>query len=330
MRNRLRQVLLAAALTLGGTLASLSAAQAQDSADYPSKPIRLIVPWAPGGSTDILARTTAERLAKALEQPVIVENRAGASGNIGADAVARAAPDGYTLLFTSTNLTLNPAVIPQTPYDPIRDFTGVSMVAFAPMMLVTKAGFADGSLQKLIDYGKAHPGKLNFSSSGAGGAPHLAGEMFRMATGLDMVHVPYTGAAPALTDVLAGQVQMTFTTYISAQGMLAAGQMQALGVASKDRLKALPDVPTFAEQGLDIEIGTMFGLLAPAGTPRPAIDKLYAAIKQAAADPAFQEKILQQGGTVVADDPDHYNAYLREDVAKWASLVKKLGGVGTD
>ncbi|WP_233238609.1 tripartite tricarboxylate transporter substrate binding protein [Bordetella sp. LUAb4] len=295
--------------------------------DYPSRPIRLVVPWAPGGSTDILARTTAERLTRALKQPVIVDNRAGASGNIGAELVARAAPDGYTLLFTSTNLTLNPAVIPQTPYDPIKNFTGITMVAFAPMMLVTKAGFAGDSLAGLIAYGKKHPGELNFSSSGAGGAPHLAGEMFKQVTKLDITHIPYTGAAPALTDVLSGQVQMTFTTYISAQGMLSAGQMKALGVASKDRLPVLPDVPTFAEQGLDIEIGTMFGLLAPAGTPRPIVDKLYAVIKQAAADKAFEEKILQQGGTVVADDPDHYNAYLREDVAKWAALIKKIGGV---
>jgi tripartite-type tricarboxylate transporter receptor subunit TctC len=323
--------LLAAAALLCSALSGLSPARAQSgAAGYPSKPIRLIVPWAPGGSTDILARTTAERLTTALGQPVVVENRPGASGNIGAEAVARAAPDGYTLLFTSTNLTLNPAVIPHTPYGPVRDFTGISMVAFAPMMLVTKAGFAGDSLQGLIDYGKAHPGKLNFSSSGAGGAPHLAGEMFRMATGLQMVHVPYTGAAPALTDVLSGQVQMTFTTYISAQGMLAAKQMKALGVASKERLKVVPDVPTFAEQGLDIEIGTMFGLLAPAGTPRPVIDKLYAVIRHAADNQDFQNKILQQGGSVVADDPDHYNAYLREDVAKWAKLIKQLGGVGTN
>ncbi|OZI37911.1 hypothetical protein CAL29_05970 [Bordetella genomosp. 10] len=312
------------ALPLGG-LALPRAAHA--AADYPSRPIRLVVPWAPGGSTDILARTTAERLTKALKQPVIVDNRPGASGNIGADIVARAAPDGYTLLFTSTNLTLNPAVIPQTPYDPIKSFTGVTMVAFAPMMLVTKAGFAGDSLQGLIAYGKAHPGELNFSSSGAGGAPHLAGEMFKQATKLDITHVPYTGAAPALTDVLSGQVQMTFTTYISAQGLLSSGQLKALGVASKDRLPVLPKVPTFAEQGLDIEIGTMFGLLAPAGTPRPIVDKLYGVVRQAAADSAFQEKILQQGGTVVADDPDHYNAYLREDVAKWAALIKKIGGV---
>jgi tripartite-type tricarboxylate transporter receptor subunit TctC len=329
MKKLLRVAMRAVALSLWG-LAIPFTALAQNAAGYPTKPIRLIVPWAPGGSTDILARTTAERLTRALKQSVIVENRAGASGNIGADAVARAAADGYTLLFTSTNLTLNPAVIPQTPYNPIRDFTGVTMVAFSPMLLVTKAGFAGDTLQGLIAYGKANPGKLNFSSSGAGGAPHLAGEMFKRATGLDIVHVPYTGAAPALTDVLSGQVQMTFTTYVSAQGMLSSGQMKALGVASKERLPVLPNVPTFAEQGLDIEIGTMFGLLAPAGTPRPIVEKLYGIIKEAANDPAFQKQILQQGASVVADDPDHYNAYLREDVNKWAKLIKQIGGVSAN
>lgn len=332
MKPCLRSALHAAALSAAALLLCGPGMPraAQAAPDYPAKPIRLVVPWAPGGSTDILARTTAERLTKALKQPVIVDNRPGASGNIGADLVARAAPDGYTLLFTSTNLTLNPAVIPQTPYDPIKNFTGISMVAFAPMMLVTKAGFAGDSLQGLVAYGRAHPGKLNFSSSGAGGAPHLAGEMFKQAAGLDIVHVPYTGAAPALTDVLSGQVQMTFTTYISAQGMLSSGQLKALGVASKDRLPVLPQVPTFSEQDVDLEIGTMFGLLAPAGTPRAVVDALYGVIRQAAADPAFQEKILQQGGTIVADDPDHYNAYLREDVAKWAALIKRIGGVSAN
>ncbi|CAM4375372.1 Bug family tripartite tricarboxylate transporter substrate binding protein [Bordetella muralis] len=313
------------AAILGVTIAGTSA-----HAAYPDKPIKIIVPWAPGGSTDILARSTAERLSQALKQPVIVENRAGASGNIGAEAAARAAADGYTLLFTSTNLTLNPAVIAHTPYDPVKDFTGITMVAFAPMMLVTKSGFAGDTLQGLMDYGKAHPGKLNFSSSGAGGAPHLAGEMFKRAAKLDMVHIPYSGAAPALADVLAGQVQMTFTTYISAQGQLAAGALKALAVASDQRLPVQPDVPTFAEKGLDIEIGTMFGLLAPAGTPASAVDTLYQALKQASADPAFNASIIKQGGRMVMNTPQDYNAYLREDTQKWKNLVQQIGGVDTN
>lgn len=299
-------------------------------AAYPDKPIKIIVPWAPGGSTDILARSTAERLSQALKQPVIVENRAGASGNIGAEAAARATADGYTLLFTSTNLTLNPAVIAHTPYDPVKDFTGISMVAFAPMMLVTKAGFAGDTLQGLIAYGKNHPGKLNFSSSGAGGAPHLAGEMFKRAANLDMVHIPYSGAAPALADVLAGQVQMTFTTYISAQGQLAAGTLTALAVANSERLAVQEQVPTFAEQGLDIEIGTMFGLLAPTGTPAAAVDTLYQALKAASADPAFEASIVKQGGRMVMNTPEEYSAYLRQDTQKWKTLVEQIGGVDTD
>lgn len=311
--------------TLGMTLGATTALAA-----YPDKPIKIIVPWAPGGSTDILARNTAQRLSQALKQPVIVENRAGASGNIGAEAVARATADGYTLLFTSTNLTLNPAVIAHTPYDPVKDFSGVTMVAFAPMMLVTKTGFAGDTLQGLMDYGKAHPGKLNFSSSGAGGAPHLAGEMFRRAAKLDMVHIPYSGAAPALADVLAGQVQMTFTTYISAQGQLNAGTLKALAVASRERLPVQPDVPTFAERGMDIEVGTMFGLLAPAGTPPAAIDTLYHALKQASTDPAFNANIVKQGARMVVNTPSEYDAYLRQDTEKWKTLVQQIGNVGTN
>lgn len=313
------------ATTLGGCLTATSA-----QAVYPDRPIKMIVPWAPGGSTDILARSTAERLSQSLKQPVIVENRAGASSNIGTEAAARAAADGYTLLFTSTNLTLNPAVIAHTPYDPVKDFTGITMVAFAPMLMVTKSGFAGDTLQGLIDYGTVNPGKLNFSSSGAGGAPHFAGEMFKRASNLDIVHIPYSGAAPALADVLAGQVQITFTTYISAQGQLAAGALKALAVASDERLPVQPDVPTFAEQGLDIEIGTMFGLLAPAGTPASTVDTLYQTLKQASADPAFNASIVKQGGRIVINTPQDYNAYLREDTQKWKTLVRQIGGVSSD
>src|SRR5690606_4169482 len=221
-------------------------------------------------------------------------------------------------------------VIAHTPYDPVKDFTGITMVAFAPMMLVTKSGFAGDTLQGLMDYGKANPGKLNFSSSGAGGAPHLAGEMFRRAAKLDMVHIPYSGAAPALADVLAGQVQMTFTTYISAQGQLNAGTLKALAVASSERLPVQPDVPTFVEKGMDIEVRTMFGLLAPAGTPPAAIDTLYHALKQASADPAFNANIVKQGARMVVNTPREYDEYLLQDTEKWKALVQQIGNVGTN
>ncbi len=318
-----------ALLTLSLSAVTLQT-QAQPAA-YPTRPIRIVVPFAAGGSTDILARMTAETISQALKQTVIVENRAGASGNIGMDAVARATPDGHTLLFTSTNLTLNPAVIPNNPYSPVKDFTGITMVAYAPLLLITRPDFGGSSVKSLIQYGMDHPGKLNFSSSGAGGAPHLAGEMFQIISGVRMTHVPYSGASPAITDIVSGQVQMTFTTYISAQAFVSSGRLRALAVTSNSRLPVLPEVPTFKELGYkDMEFGTMFGLLAPSGTPPEIVNRLYEAVRQGAGQPAFKEKIEQQGASLVLNTPSDYNAYIREDVAKWDVLIRKLGGVGTN
>ncbi len=320
--------LLALAATLGFA-ALLPAATAHAQSDYPNRTVKIIVPFAAGGSTDVLARLTAQTLSKALGQSFIVENRPGASGNIGADAVAKAAPDGHTLLFTTTNLTLNPAVTKNLPHDAVRDFTPVTMVSFAPMMLVTRPDFGGKSLKDLVEYVKANPGKTNFSSSGKGGAPHLAGEMLKMSAGLDMVHVPYNGAAPALTDVVAGQVQMTFTTYISAKGLLDGGRVKAVAVASASRLPVLPDVPTFTESGFrDIEIGTMFGLLAPARTPPAIVQKLYSAILAASKSEDFRQQILSQGGAVVVNDPQTYARYIADDVDKWKKLIARIGDVG--
>lgn len=301
------------------------------SDSYPDKPIRMIVPFAAGGSTDILARMAAETISNHLKQPVVVENRAGASGNIGMEAVARSAPDGYTLLFTSTNLTLNPAVIDSVHYDPIEDFSGVTMLAYGPLLLFTRPDFAEGTLESVIAHAKQHPGKLNFSSSGAGGAPHFAGEMLKLRENLDITHIPYNGAAPAITDIVAGQVQMTFTTYTSAKAMLEGNRLKALAVAHKDRLPALPDVPTFAELGIpDFEFGTMFGLLAPMGTPTPILQKLYEAIEHASHDKTFQEKIVQLGANMVINSPAEYDDYLKADVNKWRDLTRQVGGISKD
>jgi tripartite-type tricarboxylate transporter receptor subunit TctC len=316
------------ALLFSGLALACSASILKAQEAFPNKPIRIIVPFAAGGSTDILARMTGETISKALKQPVIIENKAGASGNIGMEAIAKAAPDGYSLLFTSTNLTLNPAVYKKTPFDPIKDFAGITMVAFAPMLLITRPDFGGDSIKSLVKFGLEHPGKLNFSSSGAGGTPHLAGEMLQIATGIKMTHVPYGGAAPAITDIVAGQVEMTFTTYISAQAMLSSGRLRALAVASNERLAALPNVPTFAQEGYqNMEFGTMFGLLAPAGTPRPIIEQIYQTIKDASKQPAFNEKIVEQGGYMVVNTPLDYDKYLEEDVSKWVKLIKDIGGV---
>jgi tripartite-type tricarboxylate transporter receptor subunit TctC len=308
---------------------AFACACAQAQSDFPNKPIRIVVPFAAGGSTDVLARVTGQVISKALGQTAVVENRAGASGNIGAEAVARAAPDGYTLLFTSTNLTLNPAVTKNLPYDAVRDFQPITMVAFAPMVLITRPDFGGNSIRDLVAYVKANPGKTNFSSSGKGGAPHLAGEMFKLGAGLDIVHVPYNGAAPALTDVVSGQVQMTFTTYISAQSLLQGGRVKVVAVASDKRLPLLPNVPTFGEAGYkSIEIGTMFGLLAPANTPPAIVQKIYAAIQAAAQTEEFKQQIAQQGGELVVNTPEVYTRYIAADVDKWKKLIAQIGDVG--
>jgi tripartite-type tricarboxylate transporter receptor subunit TctC len=315
--------------TLLALLAAFAIGSSHAQADFPSKPIRIVVPFAAGGSTDVLARVTGQVISKALGQAVVVENRAGASGNIGAEVVAKAAPDGYTLLFTSTNLTLNPAVTKALPYDAVRDFAPITMVAFAPMVLITRPDFGGADIKELVAYLKANPGKANFSSSGKGGAPHLAGEMFKMAAGLDMVHVPYNGAAPALTDVVSGQVQMTFTTYISASSLLQGGRVRAMAVASDQRLPLLPAVPTFTESGYKgIEIGTMFGLLAPAKTPSAVVRRIFAAIEAASKTEEFKQQIVQQGGSVVVNTPEEYTRYIADDVAKWKKLIGQIGDVG--
>lgn len=321
-RRRLLAFLAAAIAASHAPLTSAS-----DTA-YPDRPLRIVVPFAPGGSTDLLARSTGEVISAALKQSIIVENKAGASGNIGAEAVARAKPDGYTLLFTTTNLTLNPAVTPNLSYDPLQDFAPITMVAFAPMILVTRPDFGGDSLQSLIQIAKDKPGSLNFSSSGAGGAPHLAGELLKTGAGIDMVHVPYAGATQAITDVVSGEVHMTFTTYISAQPMIAAGKLKAVGVASKKRLPVLPDVPTFAELGMDeLEIGTMFGLLAPAGTPEPVVKTLYESLETASRQDGFRDNIVRQGGEVVVNTPREYGIYLKAEVEKWHQLVGRIGKI---
>lgn len=296
-------------------------------ADYPARPIRIVVPFAAAGSTDILARVLARALTTELGQSVLVDNKPGASGNIGAEIVAKAQPDGYTLLYTSTNLTANPAVMP-VPYDVIRDFTPISRIAFLPLALFKSPTVPTKSLDELVALIKANPGKFNFSSSGKGGAPHLAGELFKMGANLDMVHVPYNGAGPALTDVAAGQVQLTFTTYTSAQALMAAKKVDAVALANRSRLAVMPDVPTFEELGFKgMEIGTMNGLLAPAGTPRAVVDKIYAAIVRAGQSAEFRKQFIDQGGDVLLEAPATFSAYVRDDMNRWKTLIPKIGGV---
>lgn len=308
-------------------LFGLFAAAATAQTDYPTKPVRIVVPFAAAGSTDILARVMARALQAELGQSFVVDNKPGASGNIGAEIVAKAPADGYTLLYTSTNLTANPAVMP-VPYDVLRDFTPVSRVAFLPLALFKSPRVDTRNLAELIARIKANPGKFNFSSSGKGGAPHLAGEVFRMNANLDMVHVPYNGAGPALTDVASGQVQLTFTTYTSAQALLAARRVDAVAVANRNRLATMPDVPTFEELGMKgMEFGTMNGLLAPANTPPAVVAKLYAALVKVGQSPEFRRQFIEQGGEVLLESPAVFSAYVRDDLNRWKTLIPKIGGL---
>ena len=312
-----RRALLAAAATLCAT-----SAFAQTS-NYPSKPIKLIVPFAAAGSTDILARTLANALSRELGQSVVVDNRPGASGNIGADAVAKAAADGYTLLYTSTNLTANPAQM-AVPYDVTRDFAPISRVAFLPLILFKSSKVTAKTVPELVGQIRAQPGKFNFSSSGVGGAPHMAGELFKSAEQLDLTHVPYNGAGPALNDVAAGLVQLTFTTYSSAQAMLKAEKVAALAIASERRLASMPQIPTFRESGIQgMEMGTMNGLLAPANTPQPVIDKIYAALQRAAQRDEFKTQFVEQGADLVVEDPATFRTYIRNDLQRWKDLTAR-------
>jgi tripartite-type tricarboxylate transporter receptor subunit TctC len=314
--------------TAAGCLLALASGLAgAQASDWPAKPIRMVVPFAAAGSTDILARVLARALAAELGQSVVVDNRPGASGNIGAEAVAKAPADGYTLLYTSTNLTANPALMP-VPYDVVRDFTPISRVAFLPLALFKSPQVQAKSVAELVALVKANPGKFNFSSSGNGGAPHLAGELFRMAAVLDMVHVPYNGAGPALADVASGQVQLTFTTFTSAQALLAGKRVDAVAVANRNRLAVMPDVPTFEEAGIKgMEIGTMNGLLAPAGTPPAVVAKIYGALQKAGQGQDFRRQFVEQGGEVLLENPATFATYIRDDVARWKALIPKIGGI---
>ncbi|GAA4328868.1 tripartite tricarboxylate transporter substrate binding protein [Pigmentiphaga soli] len=316
-RHFIRRWLIAAALWV----AWAAPAGAADR-PYPTRPVRVVVPFNAGGSTDILARALAKRLGEELGQPFVVENKLGAGGAIGAAQVARAAPDGHTLLFTTSYFALGPAIMKNVGYDPIRDFVPVSNVAFMPMVLLVRNDLPASSVSDVIRLAKQQPGALTYSSSGPGGPPHLAAALFGNLAGISLTHVPYSGAAPALLDVASSRIDISFSTLLSAVPFLKAGRMRMLAVAYKERLTGYADVPTFADAGLPaLEMVTMNAMLAPAGTPRAAVDALYGAIARIVREPAMHELITEQGALTVGDSPDHFGDFLRRDVARWAELA---------
>ncbi len=310
-----------------GIVAGLALAGPAKAQDYPSKPIRLVVPFAAGGATDVLARLVGERLTASLGQQVVVDNRPGAGGNIGSDLVARAEPDGYTILMGAVGThAINPSLYPKMPYDPVKDFAPVTLVASVPNVLVVNPEVPANSVQELIDLAKAKPGELNFASSGNGTSIHLSGELFKAMTGTDIVHVPYKGSGPAVTDLLGGQVQMMFDNMPSSLPHVKAGKLRALGVTSAKRSPALPEVPTIAEAGVPgYDATSWFGILAPAGTPEPVVTRLQGAIVQALGEPEMRQRMADLGAEPVGDTPAEFGQFIAAEIAKWAKVVNDAG-----
>src|SRR5262245_10904254 len=294
---------------------------------YPSKPIRMIVAYPPGGGTDIVGRTVAQKLGEALGQAVVVENRGGASGNIGTELAARATPDGYTVLMGNVAPNaINVSLFKNLPFDPVVDFAPVSLVASTPNILVVHPSTPARTVKEVVALARAKPGALNFASAGVGSSSHLAGELFRVLARAEIVHVPYKGAGPAMVDVLSGQVQLYFATMPAAMPHVKSGKLVAIAVTSAKRSPALPELPTVAEAGVPgYEASTWYGLLAPAHTPGAAIARLHDATVKVLAEPALREKLADQGFEPVGDTPEEFAAYIRSEIGKWGKVIRDAG-----
>ena len=314
-----------------GFLAALGCTGVPDIAvaqTYPSHPIRLIVPYPPGSSTnDILGRALALRLTDALGQQVVVDNRSGASGNVGSEMAAKAPPDGYTLLIgVAGPLAVGPSVYHNLGYDPVKDLAPIARVATVPYVMVVNPSVPAGNVKELIALAKAKPGRLNFASSGSGGSPHLCGELFKSMAGIDIVHVPYKGAALGVIDVLSGQVQIFCTGLTALTQHIKAGKLRPIGMASLNRSALMPELPTISEQGLTgFEVNSWTGLLAPAKTPEPIIRRLYDEVARIVNSAEMKTFLFNQGAEPALMDPAQFGAYLKADIAKWAKVVKTAG-----
>jgi len=308
-------------------LACAGTALAAAGSDYPRRPIRMIVAFSPGGGTDITARIAAQGIGEGLGQTVIVDNRPGSGGIIGTQMAARAQPDGYTLITGGTGShAINPALYPDLPYDPVRDFAPVSLVASTPYLMVVTNALPAKSVREFISVAKADPGRLNMASSGAGGMPHLAGELFQLMAGVKLTHVPYKGTGAVFPDLISGQVQVTFGDLIAAFPHVKGGRLRALAITSPRRVASLPEVPTVAEAGVPgYEAVGWFGVFAPAGTPGPIVDLLQGAIARYLARPEARDRLAGLGADVVASRPAAFAAVLKADIARWAKVVRESG-----
>ena len=305
---------------------ALSAPQAHAQA-YPSKTIRFVVPYPAGGPLDTVARLLGAKVGESVGQPVVVENKPGAGGNIGADIVAKSPADGYTILMGAVAThAINPSLYKSIPYDPIRDFAPVTQVASTPNVLVVNPGVPAKDVKELIAYAKANPGKLSFGSGSIGSAGHLAGELFKATAGVDMVHVPYKGAAPAMQDLIGGRIQLMFDNLASSLGQVKAGKVRALAVTTAKRSPLAPDLPTIAETGVPgFDISTWFGIFAPAGTPKPALDRLHAEFAKALAAADVRDRMTSMGAEPVGNTPDEFAAFVRSEGEKYSKVIRASG-----
>jgi len=313
-------------LAIAAAAALTTHAHAQTGAAFPTKPLRIVVGYAAGGPNDIVARAIAQKLAEPLGQQVVVDNRPGADGIIGTDLVAKAAPDGHTLAMVSPSHTINPAVQPKLPYDPLRDFAPVTLAAAGPTLLLVHPSLPVKSVKELIAFAKKRPGELHYGSSGAGGTLHLAGELLRLRTGIDISHVPYKGVAPATIDLLAGQISLMFDPIVAALPHVQSGKLRPLAVTSAKRTTLLPELPTMQEAGVaDFEVVIWYGLLAPAKTPRGVVDRLNAEVVRIVQSPDMKERFAGLGAEPFGLTTEAFASFLAADLGKWSKVVKATG-----
>ena len=316
----IRNLVVACAVVAGWCVAPLAWSQT-----WPDRPIKMLVGFPPGGSTDLAARIVANKLSQALGQTVIVENRAGASGNIAADAVAQAAPDGYTLMMAATSFAAAPAFFDKLPWDPTRNFTPIAQVATVPILAVATPGVGIKSAAELVSYAKANPGKLEFASSGSGASVHLSGELFKQLTGIYMVHIPYRGTGSLIPDLISGNVAMAFPNLPSAWPLVQSGKLKALGVTTAKRSAAAPNVPSLSEAGVaGYDMSTWYGLIGPAGMPADIVQRLNKELNAVLQDPQVRSKLIAQGVDPVGGTPDEFGKFIQKETKAWAALLKTI------
>jgi tripartite-type tricarboxylate transporter receptor subunit TctC len=306
---------------------SSSTPAAQNAADYPNRPVRWIVPFAPSGPTDLMSRAVAEKLSQRFGQPFVVDNRAGAGGNIGAEVVSKSAPDGYTLMIGHVGThAINATLYPKLAFDPVTDFTPITLLATLPLALVIHPSVPAKDVKELIAYAKARPGQLNFASAGNGGPTHLTGELLKTSAGIDIVHVPYKGNAAALLDLVGGRVQMMFSNMLTSMPHVRAGKLKAIGISSAKRSPQAPELPTIAESGLaGFSAVPWYGVLGPAGMPRPLVNRLNAEIARAVAQPDMAERFVAQGIDLQSSTPEQFGTLIKSELVKWRKVVRDAG-----